>query len=247
MGKPNYDWFKGMAAEWPSSEYATSTDQRTHAALLPYLNSLKYFTRRQGYRLPHVIDKNNPPNVPPKPPGGASFQHTTYIPEWTDPFYMDPKHAPDSCITLQQILRPAQLATDALRNPTPFAKRFGFYPWGTDSRSLLTPTDHVQVTLPMPINNQGMRDATPGGQGDEPMDVDGGGTRTLPARAVVDEFMQLARIQGKTMDQLLDGLEMKGMRMTDNERCAYQAMLNIRSAEDWQSIVFGDMTTDEVC
>ncbi|KAH6683540.1 hypothetical protein F5X68DRAFT_22433 [Plectosphaerella plurivora] len=235
------NWFR-KALEWPTSDYTTRCPSRRRHSSVHERDPedvWKYFTQRQGYIPPSVLSNEPPGAIPPKPSDAGSFEHVMYIPEWTDPNYIPPKHMPDSVTTLRQTLRPAQLATDAIKNPTPFAKRFGIYPWGTDGRSLLTPTREYNVTVPT---------AMPGSTADELAD-DGDGastaTRTMPASTLVKESMDLARAEGKTLDDLLDELERTLPDLPDDQRATARAMLNMRVAQDWQSILLGDLTSDE--
>jgi hypothetical protein len=247
------NWFRDVALEWPDSDYAAlEPGQRTHSVLIRQQEDLwTYFTRRPGYMIPYVMNKNDPPPViPPKPLNAGSFKHTMYIPEWTDPIYVPPKHNPDSAFTLRQTLRPAQLVIDAPKNPTPFAKRFGIYPYGTDGRSLLTPTKDFNVTVPV-ANGLKAFENLPGEQDGESMDIDGGtgnatATRTIPASTLEAEFRDMARATGKPMDELLNELEENLPEMSNDQRATAHAMLNIRVAQDWQAILWGDVTTDEV-
>jgi hypothetical protein len=197
------------------------------------------------------MNKNNPPPViPPKPLNAGSFKHTMYVPEWTDPIYVPPKHNPDSAFTLRQTLRPAQLVIDAPKNPTPYAKRFGIYPYGIDGRSLLTPTEDFNVTVPVASGLDAFENL-PGEQDGESMEIDGGNgnataSRTIPASTLEAELMDMARATGKTTDELLNELEEKLPEMSNDQRATAHAMLNIRVAQDWQAILWGDVTTEEV-
>ncbi|KAI8957191.1 hypothetical protein F5Y11DRAFT_103275 [Daldinia sp. FL1419] len=91
----------------------------------------------------HVI---NPKKVP-KPPNSGSWEHTWYIPEWSHPNFR-----PDLTVSytrgFQSIgtrdpfikLYPALRPEDSVRNPTPWAKRFGIFPGNLNGRSRLSPT-----------------------------------------------------------------------------------------------------------
>lgn len=132
-------------------------------------------------------------------------------------------------LPLLRILRPAQLATDAAHNPTPFARRFGIHPGRTDGRSRLSPTSDVRRQLPLPEGSN--RPPT-----------------FVTATAVLDQLKQLARAQNRDAEDLLQELAEPAnfARLGKNDQFMVQFLTSIYDDYDWQSLIFADMTTDEV-
>ena len=84
---------------------------------------------------------------PVKDPNSGSWTWVYYAPSWTHPNYSDnitveydgTRYLRGTVDPMTKI-RPAMLASDALKNPTPYAKRFGIHPDETGGRSHLSPT-----------------------------------------------------------------------------------------------------------
>ena len=88
-----------------------------------------------------------PEKQPVKDPKTGSWTWVYYATSWTHPNYSDnitveydgTRHLRGTLDPITKI-RPAVLASDALRNPTPYALRFGIHPEETGGRSHLSPT-----------------------------------------------------------------------------------------------------------
>ncbi|KAK8080782.1 hypothetical protein PG997_008600 [Apiospora hydei] len=99
--------------------------------------------QQAGHRPP--VGSQKPP---PKQPGDGSWNFVLYIPEWTDPawdpawerIYGTDQKRPRFQRDGMQNLRPALRAEDVLRNPTPYARRWGIPSDRTDGRSRTSPT-----------------------------------------------------------------------------------------------------------
>ncbi|ROT41916.1 hypothetical protein SODALDRAFT_3173 [Sodiomyces alkalinus F11] len=132
-------------------------------------------------------------------------------------------------IDILRAIRPAQLAKDAARNPTPFARRFGIHPERTDGRSQLSPTSDVRRQLPLPE-----------GSNRPPMFV--------KATAALEQLKALAREHGRDPEELLQELTEPATfaRLGKNDQFMVQFLQGIYDDYDWQSIIFGTLTTDEM-
>ncbi|OTB03825.1 hypothetical protein M426DRAFT_12121 [Hypoxylon sp. CI-4A] len=92
-------------------------------------------------------DDRGKPIIRRVPHGGGSWNYVWYVPEWTHPDFkqdvtMSMINSWKSLAKSDAITKiyPALRPEDAHRMPTPWAKRFGIYPYETGGRSRLSPT-----------------------------------------------------------------------------------------------------------
>ncbi|CAM1511014.1 Fc.00g085270.m01.CDS01 [Cosmosporella sp. VM-42] len=180
--------------------------------------------------LPNLAQANAKVYVPPKQNVEGSFKYAHYVPAWTDPEWKDDgpeRQKSDWSIKngLVDRVRPALLARDQLRNPTPYAQRFGIFPGRDDGRSRTSPTRADSRFL--------FGDLLFGGDvrtGKELFDRLGevAQEKGIP----VEEFMASEKPQLKTMPQLEQAYML-----------AYQELL---VDEYWQGVCFGNLTMDEL-
>ncbi|KAK2001901.1 hypothetical protein LX36DRAFT_733082 [Colletotrichum falcatum] len=179
--------------------------------------------------------------VPPPPAKLANqgaWEFIEFVPAWTDPLWDghdtvmvdgDLGHLVRKRGLLNR-LRPAQLPQDRSRNPTAFALRFGIHPDRTDGRSRLTPTrstfrkfrvggvDSIDVKGEY-IVRQAEKYASNAGLDD----VD----------ALLDKYSQITTTGG-------------AKQPSETERFVLLAMQDMQDDEDWQSLVLGGVTTQEL-
>ncbi|KAI1813227.1 hypothetical protein GGS20DRAFT_492803 [Poronia punctata] len=87
-------------------------------------------------------------HLPQKGSDTGDWDYVRYLPEWTDPDYKENLiHEPEQDVLLRNTvrdaiynLRPALRFEDQIRNPTPYAMRFGIAHGRLDGRSRLSPT-----------------------------------------------------------------------------------------------------------
>jgi len=169
----------------------------------------------------------------------GEFKFVEYIPEWTHPDWDDnsitvapPKGMPRRIEVndIARTLRPAILASDEVRNATPYAKRWGIHPDRVDGRSRLSPTSSStrRVGLSQPIKMaDGQRRFFLTGQ-DLPNDLE---VRANDLGVSVTDYLA-GLSETRANPQILDPLlELHEMSEQD---------------KDFQRTMFIDMTTDEV-
>ena len=196
----------------------------------------KYFAKRVNHRPHYVTEKKNDGyfRPPPKPSLGGNWKHCIYVPEWTDPGYFDQDDIRGSddrgrtrMLSLGKSLRPAQLAQDDLRNPTPYARRFGIHPRRRDGRSCMTPTAELQFQLPIAAD---------------------GSANSIEATQVATLFKKQAKSENLTTDELHERLADPETfdAMNDYQKSIVNYAEQIRAGQDWQANILHDLTTDEV-
>ncbi|GKT50854.1 uncharacterized protein ColSpa_11035 [Colletotrichum spaethianum] len=126
-------------------------------------------------------------------------------------------------------LRPAQLPQDRSQNPTAFALRFGIHPDRKDGRSRLTPTRSTFRKFKV--------------NGVDSIDIKGD--------YIVKQAEKYAANSGlDDVDALLERYSQMTPRdirqSSETETFVLQAMQDMQDDEDWQSLVFGGVTTHEV-
>lgn len=238
-GGPNYGWFRLNSQEHPSPKPALSAEEEEPeinydpARHLEYddMEMRTYFASRRRFHCHRPMIKLPPP---PKDLESGSWEFVQYVPEWTDPQWADPallverdKPEPSRTLPLEKSLRPAQLAKDAMYNPTPYAKRFGVFPGRTDGRSRLSPTADGKRQLFVKPNGQ---------------------TETVTAEDATGLFLELAKSRNMHPENLLDHLiePPNYQQLNETDRFVVDFMEDLRQDQNWQSIFFMDMTTDEV-
>ncbi|KAM5354217.1 hypothetical protein ACJ41O_000867 [Fusarium nematophilum] len=149
-----------------------------------------------------------------------------YIPAWTDPSWQDEGHERQNTDWKIQEeffdrLRPAQLAKDQFKQPTKYAHRFSIFPGRGDGRSRTSPTRSES------------RQIWPGGE------VETG-------KELFDRFEQLAWQAGRPVEDYM-AEERLDMKKLDEASQKYMQMYeDLILDENWQHILFGSMTMDEV-
>lgn len=170
----------------------------------------------------------------------GEFKFVEYIPEWTHPDWDDDyitvagEKEPRGKIfnnDFSRKLRAALLPKDSLRNPTPYARRWGMHPDRTDGRSRLSPTGsstrRVGLSQPMRTADNQLRLFLSGQ--DLPADLE---ARASDLGMSAADYLDSAAVSSQTDPQTLSPLrELFGMNEGD---------------KDFQRLLFLDMTTDEV-
>ncbi|KAK7955986.1 uncharacterized protein PG986_005208 [Apiospora aurea] len=216
-----------------------------------------------GHRPPIVSRK-----PPPKQPGDGSWNFVLYIPEWTDPawdpawerIYGTDQKRPRFQRDVMQNLRPALRAEDALRNPTPYARRWGMPSDRTDGRSRTSPTfsrtRDFGAGVSDAIVTKAMDDATRARCREETLKrIDQGTTQYRGdgiAPEIVEEFRQYAQIPSQ--EDIRTGAVQAGRpferyieTLPPAMRDLYQGLIDdVLEDEDYQRYMFYDMTSDEM-
>ncbi|KAK1976382.1 hypothetical protein LZ30DRAFT_785622 [Colletotrichum cereale] len=213
------------------------TDRILANATRSHDDSIKHnASQRPGGR--HASLYGPPP--PAKLANQGTWQFIEFVPAWTDPLWDgrdtvmveddDGNHLVRKRGLLNR-LRPAQLPQDRSQNPSAFALRFGIHPDRADGRSRLTPTrstfrrfrvdgvDRIDVKGEY-IARQAEKYASNAGLDD---DVD----------ALLEKYSQMTTTGG-------------AVQPSETERFVLQAMQDMQDDEDWQSLVLGGVTTQEL-
>ena len=165
--------------------------------------------------------------------GQGEWEYIEYFPEWTDPEYnpdyevwhdsgqMRKRFKRD----ITQVLRPALLLQDQMKNPTMHALRWGMHPDGTAGRSWVTPTVAIGTTVEMP--GEGLKSAS-----------------EFLKSTVVDD----AHPQGMSLRDYLETQANARDNLSAEEKG--QAWLKlydvISENQDYQRYLFDGFTTDDV-
>ena len=199
-----------------------------------------------------------------------------YVPSWTHPNHSDSvivqydgKRFLRGTADPLPLLRPAMLASDVLRNPTPYATRFGIHPDEIGGRSRLSPSAshtpnpledyQTQVAL---LNDQERNQAieetrrrgttTPTEQNP---DIALGVLDEMYARAGVLTGPRLKDHIGKSLIENWNNDDWSGIdgiveRLKNGDPAVLNANRNffdrIRREQDWQRMMFHGLTTDEL-
>lgn len=169
----------------------------------------------------------------------GEFTFVQFVPEWTHPDWNENTvtvvgesgdHKKVANKDPSRKIRPAVLARDVPKNPTPYAVRWGMHPDRVDGRSLLSPTNsstrRIGLSQPIKMRNNELKHFVTGQ--DLPSDIDNeahaGGV------SVSDYLAQLGPISAnpKLLDPLL---------------ALYNSSENDK---DFQRLQFLGLTTDEV-
>ncbi|KAI1775806.1 hypothetical protein F4818DRAFT_388587 [Hypoxylon cercidicola] len=223
----------------------------------------------------HRIDQNTidrSKTIPRRIDSQGAFDYVWYVPEWTHPDY-DPsvtvtynkppayRYGRDPLSNL----RPALRAPDLARGPTKWAKRFGIHPEELGGRSRLSPTlsktrdpfqDYAnQINMlsdegrkmAIEASRDAARRAGAGGDYIAPevledlMMKDG----TLSAKQLQEELENNLGAEGKrvTLDLFVESLNARGPVIFN----AHSSFLtNALADQDWQRLLFRDLTSDEL-
>ena len=213
--------------------------------------------------------------IPVKDPASGSWNWIYYVPPWTHPNYSDrvvaqydgETHLRETADPLRR-LRPAMLASDVLRNPTPYAKRFGIHPDEIGGRSCLSPSisdtrnpledystqvallnDTERTHAIKKTHRRGIFNPT------EPNYID---PNLLDEMYEQDGIHTGARLKAHLASTLEDdwnkgdwsGMDGIFERLQDLDPAVVNANRNffdrVRREQDWQRVIFGGLTTDEL-
>ncbi|KAH6994175.1 hypothetical protein EDB82DRAFT_537081 [Fusarium venenatum] len=177
----------------------------------------------------------NPPSrypTPRKEPIQGSYAYIQYRPAWTDPDWQDEglgREKTDKDGKFFEIhdpifdrLRPALLPRDAFNNPTLYAQRFSIFPGRTDGRSRTSPTRADSRKL-------------------FPADTD-----IKTGKQLFDRFDKLARDAGQHVDDYMYDTRPDLKNLSATEQQYMQQYENLIIDENWQNILFGSLTMDEI-
>ncbi|KAG8673318.1 hypothetical protein FPOAC2_06761 [Fusarium poae] len=179
--------------------------------------------------------QSNPPSRYPPPRKEAiqgSYAYIQYRPAWTDPDWQDEglerertnkdKNVFEIHDPIFDRLRPALLPRDAFRNPTIYAERFSMFPGRTDGRSRTSPTRADSRKL-------------------FPAD-----TNIQTGKQLFDRFEELARDAGQHVDDYMDVTRPDLKNLSATEQQYMQQYEDLIIDENWQNILFGSLTMDEI-
>lgn len=169
----------------------------------------------------------------------GDFKYVDYIPVWTHPEWDDNFIVDKATGKVERKIfgmdtsmkrRPALLQADEIRNPTPYARRWGIEPGRTDGRSRLSPTDSStrRTGLSEPLvtaDNQLKYFLTGQDLSNELM------AEANKLRVPVSDFLAALRSTPITIPE--DSLFHELYRITEEDK-------------DFQRIMFQNLTTDEV-
>ncbi|KAK2059528.1 hypothetical protein LY76DRAFT_652895 [Colletotrichum caudatum] len=238
-------WYQNNSREHPEHDLQEDedknddgngvTDEVLANATRSHDDSIRHnASQRPGRR--HASLYTPPP--PAKLANQGAWEFIEFVPSWTDPLWdgRDTLMLDDDLGHLVRKrgllnrLRPAQLPQDRSQNPTAFALRFGIHPDRTDGRSRLTPTRSTFRRF--------------GVDGVDSIDVKGD--------YIVRQAENYASNAG--LDDI-DALLEKYSQMTatgdakqppEAESFVLLAMQDMQDDEDWQSLVLGGVTTQEL-
>ncbi|KAM0425128.1 hypothetical protein ACHAPT_009688 [Fusarium lateritium] len=174
---------------------------------------------------PQAVNSRHP-YTPAKPAGaGDRWKHVRYHPAWTDPDWHDEGKERDKTdfkiANFFDRLRPALLPKDQYKQPTKYAHRFSIFPGRLDGRSRASPTRADSRKL-FPANG----------------DVKTG-------QELFDRFEKMAAIHGQDVDEFMDEARLDMQQGTEIEQQYMQQYEDLLIDENWQTILFGNLTMDE--
>lgn len=205
---------------------------------------------------------------PPKQPGDGSWDFVVYVPEWTDPAWdpaweriygTDKKKARPQLDVLQS-LRPALRPEDAVRNPTPYARRWGIPGDRNDGRSRTSPTfsrtRDFGAVVDDNIANQIMDDAMRARCVAETQRLIAQGQTAYRGPGIAPEVMDQYRqhVGIPSQEEIRTGAVQAGVpferyieTLHPQVRDLYRGLIDeVLDDEDYQRIMFFDMTSDEM-
>jgi hypothetical protein len=206
------------------------------------------------------------PRPPPKGEDG-SWDYVLYVPEWSHPdfdprFEIEPytfRRRTRPTRDVLRMMRPALRAADAVRNPTPYALRWGINPDRTDGRSRLSPswstTRDLAGIMQTQMDNLSDEERRVLLEMTNQM-VDAGQIRYPGQDLIAPEALEAwKRSNGiPSFDDILNTARFSNIpfekfteTLTDGIVSPYQGLIDlIQDDEDFQRLVFREMTTDEI-
>lgn len=205
---------------------------------------------------------------PPKQPGDGSWDFVVYVPEWTDPLWdpawerlygTDKKKQRLQRDALQN-LRPALRPEDAVRNPTPYARRWGIAAERNDGRSRTSPTfsrtRDFGAAVDDNIINKVMDDTVRARCVAETQRLIAQGQTAYRGPGIAPEVMDQYRqhVGIPSQEDIRTGAVKAGMpferyieTLHPRVRDLYSGLIDdVLEDEDYQRILFFDMTSDEM-
>lgn len=164
------------------------------------------------------------PYTPSKSVGNA-WDHVRYVPPWTDPDWQDEGQERErtdfKIVDFFDKLRPAVHPKDQYKHPTKYAQRFSIFPGRLDGRSRTSPTR---------ASSRKLFPAT--------ADIKTG-------KDLFDRLKESATKEKKTLDEYMTSKRPDMQRGTEAEQRFMQQYEDLLIDENWQSILFGNLTMDE--
>ncbi|KAF5652844.1 hypothetical protein F25303_2850 [Fusarium sp. NRRL 25303] len=162
------------------------------------------------------------------PAQGGSFDFVLYCPAWTDPNWQDEGPERDASVfdikdSVFDRLRPALLPRDHFKKPTVYAQRFGIFPGRTDGRSRTSPT-RAESRQIFPASS----------------DIRNG-------KELFGRFEDLAKAANEHVDDSMERTRPDMQKLDETEQRFMQQYEDLIIDENWQTILFGSMTMDELC
>ncbi|RSL63094.1 hypothetical protein CEP54_005366 [Fusarium duplospermum] len=159
-------------------------------------------------------------------PTGDGWDYVRYIPPWMDPDWQDEgqqRERTDFKISdLFDRLRPALNPKDSYKRPTKYAERFSIFPGRLDGRSRTSPTRAASRQL-FPTNG----------------DIKTG-------KDLFDSLNYTAAQKDMTIDEYMASARPDMQRGTETDQWLMQQYENLIIDENWQSILFGNLSMDEI-
>ncbi|KAI1326218.1 hypothetical protein F5Y16DRAFT_400585 [Xylariaceae sp. FL0255] len=238
---------------------------------LPNFNK-QVLPRASQVKSSHVTKVTVPPgSLPTKDPKLGSWDFVRYCPSWMDPAYNEDLEVKGNSAYHNTVrdsfynLRPAMRFEDTVRNPTPFARRFGIAADRTDGRSRMSPTwsntrdpfidFENQVNMLTDAQKQEATELTARIYATE-------GRVPAAGRTILEDIMQeLLRRHGLlTNAELIDSLHAAAQRgwnldqmiaelgqSSQNVRVAHQLFLeSVQQDQEYQRVIANDLTTDDM-
>jgi hypothetical protein len=167
------------------------------------------------------------PQAPTKNASQGSYNFVQYCPVWTDPDWQDegPERAKSTFNIQDKVfdrLRPALLPRDQFKQPSIYAQRFSIFPGRTDGRSRASPTRTESRHL-FPANAE-----------------------VKTGKQLFDRFDELAQQSGEHIDDYMERTRPDLQKLDETEQQYMQQYEDLLVDENWQTILFGSLTMDEV-
>jgi hypothetical protein len=171
--------------------------------------------------------QNDIPAPPTKSEAQGGYYFIQYCPAWTDPDWQDEGPEREKSVFKIQDkifdrLRPALLPRDQFQQPSIYAQRFSIFPGRTDGRSRASPTRTESRHL-FPAN-----------------------TEVKTGKQLFDRFEELAQQAGEHVDDYMERTRPDLQKLDETEQQYMQQYEDLLVDENWQNILFGSLTMDEV-